>query len=46
MVGGIAGLIVLGTGLPILAAAAVLVGFSPFALIGLRLVQRHRVGSR
>lgn len=42
VVGGVAGLIVLGTGLPVLAAGAVLVGFSPFALIGLRLVQGYR----
>lgn len=46
MIGGIAGLIVLGTGLPVLAAAALLVGFSPFALIGLRLVQRYRLEAR
>lgn len=46
MVGGVAGLIALGASLPLLAAAAVLVGFSPFALIGLRLLQRHRLESR
>jgi hypothetical protein len=46
MVGGVAGLIVLGTGQPILAALAILVGFSPFALIGVRLVQRYRLETR
>jgi hypothetical protein len=46
MAGGIAGLIILGTGLPILAALAILVGFSPFALIGIRLVQRYRLETR
>lgn len=46
MAGGIAGLIVFGTGLPILAAAAILVGFSPFALIGVHLVQRYRLETR
>ena len=46
MAGGIAGLIIFGTGLPILAALAILVGFSPFALIGIRLVQRYRLETR
>jgi hypothetical protein len=46
MAGGIAGLIAFGTGLPLLAAAAILVGFSPFALIGVRLVQRYRLEVR
>lgn len=43
---GVAALIVLGSTLPVLAAGAVLVGFAPFALIGIRLIQRHRLESR
>ncbi len=44
MVGGVAGLIFIPVALPWLTSLAVLVGFSPFALVGLRLVQRLRVG--
>jgi hypothetical protein len=46
LVGGVAGLIVLGSTLPVLAAGAVLVGFAPVALIGMRLIQRHRLEGR
>ncbi|HET6563312.1 MAG TPA: hypothetical protein VFG72_15665 [Marmoricola sp.] len=46
LLGGVAGLIALGSSLPILAAVATLVGFSPFALVGMRLVQRHRLETR
>jgi hypothetical protein len=40
---GVAGLMAFGAGLPVLVAVMVLVGFSPFALIGLRLLQRSRL---
>ena len=43
---GVAALFAFGGVLPILAAFAVLVGFGPYALIGMRLVQRHRVETR
>jgi hypothetical protein len=46
LVGGVAALFTLGASLPILAAVATLVGFSPFALVGMRLVQRHRLEAR
>ena len=46
LVTGVAALIVLGSTLPVLAAGAVLVGFAPFALIGMRLIQRHRLEGR
>lgn len=46
LVGGVAALIALGGLMPILAAFAVLVGFGPYALIGMRLVQRHRLEAR
>jgi hypothetical protein len=46
LVSGVAALIVLGSTLPVLAAGAVLVGFAPFALIGMRLIQRHRLEGR
>jgi hypothetical protein len=42
-VAGVAGLMVFGATSPLVAAAFVLVGFSPFALIGLRLLQRSRL---
>ena len=42
-VAGVIGLIMIPWDLPVLAAAAVLVGFSPFALIGVRLLQRARL---
>ena len=40
---GVAGLMAFGSGSPVLVAVMVLVGFSPFALIGLRIVQRLRL---
>jgi hypothetical protein len=40
---GVAGLMVFGATAPLVAAAFVLVGFSPFALVGYRLVQRTRL---
>ena len=43
-VGGVAGLFAFGAGAPVVVAVMVLIGFSPFALIGRRLVQRVRVG--
>jgi hypothetical protein len=45
LVGGVAGLMAFGASAPVLVAAMVLVGFSPFALIGLRLLQRSRLRS-
>ena len=45
-VGGVVALFAFGGVLPIAAAFAVLVGFGPFALIGMRLIQRHRLESR
>lgn len=42
-IGGVAGLMAFGAGSPVLVAAMVLIGFSPFALIGLRLIQRSRL---
>lgn len=45
MVGGVAGLMFIPVSLPWLTGVAVLVGFSPFALVGLRLVQRLRVAA-
>ncbi|MEU7835632.1 hypothetical protein [Nonomuraea sp. NPDC049129] len=44
-VAGVAGLIMIPADLPLATAAAVLVGFSPLALIGLRLVGRYRAGT-
>jgi hypothetical protein len=44
LVGGVAGLMFIPVQMTVLVAAAVLVGFSPFAMIGLRLLQRHRAG--
>jgi hypothetical protein len=41
--GGVAGLMAFGAGSPVVVAVMVLVGFSPFALIGLRLLQRSRL---
>ncbi|SES45281.1 hypothetical protein SAMN05216199_3771 [Pedococcus cremeus] len=41
--GGVAGLMAFGAGSPVLVAVMVLVGFSPFALIGVRLLQRSRL---
>lgn len=41
--GGVAGLMTFGASSPVLVAAMVLVGFSPFALIGGRIVQRLRL---
>lgn len=46
LVGGVAGLIALGASQPVVVAAVVLVGFSPYALIGVRLLQRHAVRSQ
>lgn len=43
LVGGVAALIVISPTMPVLTALAVLLGFSPFALVGLRLVQRLRI---
>jgi hypothetical protein len=43
LVGGVAGLMAFGATSPVLVAAMVLVGFSPFALMGLRLLQRSRL---
>ena len=43
IVGGVAGLMVFGATSPLVAAVCVLVGFSPFALVGLRLLQRSRL---
>jgi hypothetical protein len=45
LVGGVAGLIVFGATTPLLAAATVLVGFAPFALIGRRLLQRRNLAA-
>jgi hypothetical protein len=45
LIAGVAGLIAIPDSLPQLTAAAVLVGFSPIALIGLRLVGRYRAGT-
>jgi hypothetical protein len=41
--GGVAGLMAFGASSPVVVAAMVLLGFSPFALIGLRLLQRSRL---
>jgi hypothetical protein len=43
MLAGVAGLMVFGATAPLVAAATVLVGFSPFALVGVRLLQRSRL---
>ena len=43
LIGGVAALIVISPTMPQLTAVAVLLGFSPFALVGFRLVQRLRV---
>ena len=43
LVAGVAGLMVFGATSPLVAAVFVLVGFSPFALVGLRLLQRSRL---
>jgi hypothetical protein len=43
LVAGVAGLMVFGATSPLVAAAFVLVGFSPFALVGRRLLQRSRL---
>jgi len=45
MVGGVVGLVVVPGTLMWVAALGVLVGFSPFALVGLRVLQRLRVGA-
>lgn len=45
LVGGVAGLMVFGATAPLVAAATVLVGFAPFALIGRRLLQRRNLAS-
>lgn len=42
-VAGVAGLMAFGAGAPVLVAAMVLVGFSPFALMGVRILQRMRL---
>ena len=43
---GVGAMFALGGILPLAAAFAVLVGFGPYALIGLRLVQRYRLEAR
>ena len=43
-VGGVLGLFAFGATSPVLVAVAVLVAFSPFALIGMRILQRVRLG--
>lgn len=43
-VGGVAALFAMAVLSPVLAGALVLIGFWPLALIGIRLVQRHRAG--
>ena len=43
-VGGVAALFAMAVLSPVVAGALVLVGFWPLALIGIRLVQRHRAG--
>ena len=43
LLGGVASLIAVSPTMPQLTAGAVLLGFSPFALVGLRLVQRLRL---
>ncbi len=45
-VAGVAALFAFGGVLPMAAAFAVLVGFGPYALIGMRLVQRYRLEAR
>jgi hypothetical protein len=45
MVGGVVSLMFIPSSAPQLTAVGVLVGFSPFALVGLRLVQRLRVAA-
>ncbi|NJC70048.1 hypothetical protein HC031_10050 [Planosporangium thailandense] len=45
LVAGVIGLMVIPPSLPQVTAAAVLVGFSPLALIGARLVGRYRAGT-
>jgi hypothetical protein len=45
-VAGFAALMALGSMAPLAAAAALLVGFSPFTMIGIRLVQRYRLELR
>ncbi len=44
VLGGVAALAALAVLSPVLAGALVLIGFWPLALIGVRLVQRHRAG--
>jgi hypothetical protein len=44
-VAGFVGLMALGSAAPLLAAIAVLLGFSPFAMVGLRLLQRSRIAA-
>ena len=41
---GVLGLFAFGAGSPVLVAGAVLIAFSPFALIGMRILQRVRLG--
>jgi membrane protein implicated in regulation of membrane protease activity len=43
LVAGVAGLMLIPWDLPHLSALAVLIGFSPFAMVGARLVQRVRL---
>ncbi|MGK5678010.1 hypothetical protein [Actinoplanes sp. URMC 104] len=45
LIAGVAGLVAIPADLPLVTAGAVLVGFSPLALIGLRLVARWRAGT-
>jgi hypothetical protein len=45
-VGGWATLMAFGATLPLAAAAGMLVGMSPFGLVGVRLLQRHRLRAR
>jgi len=43
---GFVGLMIWGATMPLAAAAGVLVAFSPFALVGVRLIQRYRLEAR
>jgi hypothetical protein len=43
---GFVGLMIWGATMPLAAAAGVLVAFSPFAMVGVRLIQRYRLETR
>jgi len=45
LIAGVAGLMTIPVNLPLVTAGAVLVGFTPLALVGLRLVGRYRAGT-